>query len=77
MITLPINLIKNTGGSFYNINKIYLFKDYNTDEVYFILMECEVENKSVIPNLDELPAFIKDAIIKKVTLGDSTFSSYI
>lgn len=56
--------------------EIDFFKDYNTEEVYFILMECEVENKSVIPNLDELPAFIKEAIIKKVTLDDSAFSSY-
>ena len=44
------------------------------DNVYFVLMECEVDD-GIKPNIDELPEFIKNSIVYSVDLDDNDFTS--
>lgn len=45
-------------------------------ETYFCMMECEVSNPDIIPDINELPEFIRERIIKNVVLDDQRYSSY-
>lgn len=48
---------------------------YDDNGVYFCLMELEVE-KGEIANLTELPDYIKEKLVKNVSLDDANYSSF-
>lgn len=51
--------------------------DFFIDELktYFCMMECEVD-EGVIPDISELPDFIRNNIIKEVALDDQRYTSH-
>lgn len=68
--------------SFYKKRFVFRTKNYTwevdffikDDDVYFVMMECEVE-KGVIPDKNELPDCIKKNIIYDVPLDNPIFTS--